>query len=180
MSKRPGPRFVGVRTHIDPLGRYTFRYPTGWHQFELEDNRDGVMYSPIATNPQTYFAVWATKLEDKVVVEDFDDLLAGIAEGLNGLPGFKLEESGNDFFGDLLKFDRLFTFEDNGIQRKRHIWLLYVDIWQIVVTFQGETPAEYAYWLPMGNYCFNAFNLPAELWFATDRELNGMPHIEST
>jgi hypothetical protein len=179
MSKRPSrPRFTGVRTHIDPLGRFTHRYPTGWHSFELEDNRDGTMYSPSATNPQTYFAVWSTKMEDSVVVEDFDDLLMGITEGLNSLPGFKLMESGNDFFGNLMKFDRVFTFEDNGVRRKRHVWLLYVDIWQIVVTFQGETPEEYHYWLPMGNYCFNSFNLAQELWFATDRELNGMAKVQ--
>lgn len=178
MSKRPGPRFVGVRTHIDPLGRFTFRYPTGWHAFELEDNREGVMYSPIANNPQTYFAVWVTKMPESVMVDDFDDLLAGISEGLNGLPGFMLEEAGNDFFGNLLKFDRVYTFEDNGVRRKRHVWLLYVDVWQIVVTFQGETPEEYAYWLPMGNSSFNSFNLPPALWFATDRGLNGMAHVE--
>jgi hypothetical protein len=178
MTKRPGPRFIGVRTHIDPLGRFNFRYPTGWHSFELEDNRDGVMYSPIATNPQTYFAVWVTKLDDSVVAEDFDDLCAGIAEGLSSLPGFELEAESNDFFGNLLKFERTLTFDDNGTRRKRRVWLLYVDIWQIVVTYQGETPEEYDYWLPMGNYCFNSFNLPPELWFATDRELNGAERVE--
>jgi hypothetical protein len=174
MTKRPGPRFTGVRTHIDPRGRFTFRYPTHWHSFELEEDRDGVMYSPAANNPQTYFAAWVTQLEDSVVAEDFDDLLAGIADGLNSLPGVEIEEQSNDFFGNLLKFERILTFDDNGTRRKRRVWLLYVDIWQIVLTYQGETPEEYDYWISMGNYCFNSFNLPQELWFATDRELNGM------
>ena len=174
MSKRPGPRFSGVRTHIDPLGRFTFRYPTGWHNFELEEGRDGVMYAPAANNPQTYFAAWTAKMEEPVVAEDFDDLRDGIAEGLNSLPGFVLEDESNDFFGNLLKFERTFTFDDNGTRRKRRLWLLYVEKWQISLTFQGETPEEYEYWLPMGNYCFSMFNLAPQLWFATDRELNGM------
>ena len=43
--------------------------------------------------------------------------------------------------------------------RKRKQWLLYVDIWLIVLTWQGSSPEEYEYWLPMGNYAFATFNL---------------------
>ena len=42
-----------------------------------------------------------------------------------------------------------------------------------VVVFQGETPEEYHYWLPMGNYCFTSFQLPMALWYATDPAAHG-------
>jgi hypothetical protein len=172
MSTRPRPRFVGVKTYKDSVGRFTFRYPTGWHQFELEDERDGVMFAPSASDPQTYFAVWATRLETEIVLEDLDDLRAGIEEGFSQLPEYAVEEAKEDTFGNLLKFERLFTFREGETLRKRRIWIMYAAKWQIVVVFQGETPEEYHHWLPMGNYSFNTFTLPPELWFATDRELN--------
>ena len=82
MTQRPPPRFYGVATYADPKGRFTFRYPTTWHQFELDENRDGVMFSPEAENPQTFFSVWVTELDTEVVAEDLDDLKAGVDEGL--------------------------------------------------------------------------------------------------
>ncbi len=172
MTTRPRPRFTGVRTHIDPIGRFTFRYPTGWHQFELEEEREGVMYAPEASNPLTFFAVWATKLETSIVMEDADDLREGIEQGFTQLPEFTVVSSSEATYGNLLKFERIFTFRDDQVIRKRKLWILYVDVWQLVVTFQGETPEEYDHWLPMGNYCLSTFNVPAELWFATDRDLN--------
>ena len=174
MTQRPRPRFTGVDTYIDPVGRFSFRYPIDWHKFELEENRDGVMYSPEATDPQTYFAVWATLLDPPVVAEDQEDLRIGIQEGLAGLPEIKIESESEAVFGNLLKFERIFTFKDGEATRKRKLWLLYVDKWQIVVTYQGATPEEYQHWLSMGNYAFHFFTIPPELWFATDRDLSGV------
>ena len=45
---------------------------------------------------------------------------------------------------------------------------MYADHWQYTVVYQGASVEEFAYWLPMGNYCFTAFQLPLALWFATD------------
>ena len=173
MAERQPPRFYGVRTYQDPYGRFIFRYPTGWHEFQLE-GREGVMYSPLATNPQTWFSVWVDELEQEAVAEDIDDLREAVDEGLRELEDVKVESGSEEALGNLLKFERIFTFAENGVTRKRKFWILYVAKWLIVATWQGETEEEYEYWLPMGNYAFNTFTLPPTMWFMTDRDLSGL------
>lgn len=171
MTTRETPKFIGVTTYSDPLGRFSFRYPMDWHQFELADEREGVMVSPIAEDPQTYFSVWISQLEYPVVAEDYDELLSAFDEGLQQLDACQVLESFNDVMSNLIKFERLYTFRDGDVVRKRRVWVMYVDKWLYVVTLQGENEAEYAYWLAMANHSFYSFTLPHELWFATDREL---------
>lgn len=173
MTTRETPKFTGVTTYRDPQGRYSFRYPVDWHTFELADEREGVMVSPIADNPQTYFSVWISQLDYAVVAEDFDDLRAGIEEGLQQLADCHVHESHDDVMSNLIKFERLITFRDGDVVRERRFWVMYVDTLLFVVTLQGETEAEYAYWLAMANHSFSSFTLPQELWFATDRDLQG-------
>lgn len=171
--KREGrPRFTGVSTHQDELGRFSFRYPSDWEAFELADERDGVMYSPEEVEfPQTYFAVWISRLDESVVAEDFDTLREGIDAGLSQLADCQVENAKDDVLSNLVKLERTYTFDDGGTVRKRRVWTLYVDTWLMVVIFQGSTPDEYSYWLPMGNYSFATFDLPEALWFATDRDM---------
>jgi hypothetical protein len=171
MTQRPGPKFVGIDTYRDPQGRFQFRYPSDWTHYPLQGDRDGAMYSPQSANPQTWFAVWVSKLEDQVLAEDFEILAPNVRKGLEQLPGLTIESQDDFRYGNLIKFDRTFTFRDGDVTRKQHMWLMYVDTWQIVAAFQGETPEEYDYWLPMGNYSFQFFTIPNELWFAADRDL---------
>jgi hypothetical protein len=137
MTQRPPPRFYGVRTYADPLGRFTARSPTTWHQFELEDNREGVLFSPQAENPRTWFSVWVSKLDEHVVAEDLEDLKLGVDEGLSQLADCKIELSTEEPLGNLIKFERIYTFREDDVTRKRRMWILYVDKWQMVVTYQG-------------------------------------------
>ena len=174
MGKQEAPRWYGIRTYIDPKGRFRFRYPTGWHEFQLADDRDGVMYSPHASDPETWFSVWITRLDEAVVAEDMPDLRAGVDAGLEQLADCQVESATERVLSNLVKFKRIYTFQDRGVVRKRKVWLLYVDQWLFVVTWQGETVEQYHYWLPMGNYSFMHLTLPPELWFATDRDLVGM------
>ncbi len=174
MAERQPPRFTGVNTYIDPYGRFHFRHSWEWEQFELDDNRDGVMFVPDTKDMNTWFAVWITELKDQhVVAEDLDILREGLEEGLKQLEDCKVEQSSEDVMGNLIKFERIFTFKENGQTRKRKQWVLYVDRWMMVVIFQGSTEEEYKYWLAMANYSFATFNLPEELWFMTDRDLAG-------
>jgi hypothetical protein len=173
MTQRQPPRFYGVATYADPLGRFSFRYPTTWHQFELDDQREGVMFSPEAENPQTWFSVWVSQLDANVVAEDLEDLKVGVEEGLSQLPECIVEQRSEEPLGNLIKFERIFTFREDGVTRKRRLWILYVDTWQMVVTYQGASEEEYDYWLSMGNYSFFHFTIPEALWFATDRDLSG-------
>ena len=179
MTTRQPPRFYGVGTYQDPLGRFSFRHPTTWHQFELDDNREGVLFSPETENPQTWFSVWVSDLDAHVVAEDLEDLKLGLDEGLARLAECRVESETGEPLGNLIKFERVFTFREDGMTRKRKLWLLYVDKWQMVVTWQGATEEEYEYWLSMGNYAFNTFTIPEALWFATDRDLSGHTRAET-
>lgn len=182
MSEQQRPRFYGVHTYDDPLGRFRFRYPSGWRQFALDNERDGVMYAPpddvdpASDSPATYFAVWINKLDTKVTAEDLDDVVGGLDAGLNELAGCDVTTTASEALDNLLKLERVYTFaEDGGAVRQRRLWVLYADTWQYVVSFQGASPDRYDYWLPMGNYAFATFTLPEALWFATDRTL-AHPH----
>jgi len=145
----------------------------------LDNDREGVLHSPEAENPKTFFSVWISLLEEPAVAEDMEELRQGIDEGLSQLPGCQVEAGKDDALSNLLKFERVYTFEENGATRKRKVWILYVDKWLMVVTWQGSSPEEYKYWYPMANYCFNTFTLPEALWFATDRDLAGSTRQQS-
>jgi hypothetical protein len=173
MTDRPArPRWTGIDTYIDPQGRYTFRIPSDWYRFELDPGIEGVMFSPEPADPQTYISSWARKLETSVVAEDLPVLRGGVAEGLAQLADCQVESEQDGTYGNLIKFERVFTYRDGEATRKRKIWIMYVDYWQIILTYQGSSPEEWEYWLPMGNYAFHHFTIPPELWFATDRDLS--------
>ncbi len=172
-NDRPGPYFTSLHQYRDKLGRFSIRIPGDWHEFELEDDREGVLFSPQDDAPTTYVAVWVSQLTEHVVAEDMPILLEGVEEGLRQLDNIDVLESKDDTISNLVKFERIYEFDDAGIRRKRRVWMMYVDTWSMVVIYQGETPAEYDYWISMGNYSFGTFNIPEALWFATDRELAG-------
>jgi hypothetical protein len=178
-AQRPTPKFTGVDTYLDPKGRFNFRYPSDWHQHNLANKQEGTLFSPQATNPQTWFAVWLTDLKERIVAEDMPVLRQGVEQGLSQLPECNVELSIDDVLNNLVKFERVFTFRDGEATRKWRQWLLYVDHWLMVVTYQGESPEEYDHWYAMVNYSFNMFQLPQALWFAVDRDLNGLPHTPS-
>ena len=165
--------YTGLRTYRDPIGRYLFRYPKEWHQHELADNRDGIMYSPEAENPETYFAAWAVRLEDKVVAEDLDILSEGVNEGLYQLVKLNLESGEDRTFGNLVRFERIYTFDEDGRIRKRRVWMIYAYKWLFVLVAQGASPETYDYWHIMLDGCFDSFDLAPELWYASDPEVAG-------
>jgi hypothetical protein len=134
-----------------------------------------VLFSPYGEqeSPRTFISAYAIKLDFEVMAEDLEDLKAAVAEGLNQFKSTTIEQSTDDAMGNLLKFERLFTFVEDGVTRKRRTWILYVATHQIVFTYQGETVEDYEYWLPMGNTMFFHTKIPDSFWFATDRDLNG-------
>jgi hypothetical protein len=165
------PKYSGIRSYRDPGGRFQLRYPTGWHQYELADQRDGVMFSPQGQDPTTWFAIWSTRLEHAVSAEDLDLLREGVEEGLSQLPGLHVASSSDDLYDNLIRFERIYTFEDDGTTRKRRVWMIYMWKWLFTLVAQGETAEEYAYWRMMLDDFFDYLDLAHELWFASDREL---------
>jgi hypothetical protein len=178
MTERPPrPIWTGIGIYRDPQGRFGCRYPMDWHQFELDPGREGVLFSPQSANPQTFISVWISKLEHHVEADDVGLLSKSLNQGLKQLSGYTLESSKDDVIDNLVRFERIYTFEEQGVTRKRKVWYTYAANWLLVIAYQGETVAEYDYWLPMGNYLFMTFDLPEVLWFATDRDTSRL--IES-
>ncbi|MEJ7653622.1 MAG: hypothetical protein WKH64_09940 [Chloroflexia bacterium] len=175
VAERPPALFTGISTYQDPKGRYSIRYASDWNEFELSEERDGVMYAPPQTgdDPKTWLSIWCTELRTSVVAEDLDLLDAAFAEGLLQQQNLQIEETSNEVISDLIKLERVYTYEEDGAVRKRKTWVLYVGKWQIVLIWQGENSEEYEYWLPMVNYSLWSFNISPALWFATDRDLAG-------
>lgn len=169
-TQRQPPRFYGVTTYQDHLGRFSIRYPTTWEKLDLE-GRDGARFVPNPADPETNFTIWVSGLDTKVIAEDLEVLREGVQDGLDALDDVVLESENDVVLGNLLKFEREYAFRDQGSTRKRKQWLLYVDTWLMVLTWQGSDPDEYDYWLAMANYSFATFHLPEALWFFTDRDL---------
>lgn len=170
MSEPERPMFTGLRTYQDPGGRFLFRYPKDWHRFDLEDGRDGVMYSPEEENPTTWFSAWAAEQPYPVEAGDMDVLREGVNEGLSRLDDLHVEFESEDTLGNLCRFKRIYTFDENGQTRKRHLWMLYVYRWLIVLVAQGATPEAYQHWQMMLDNFFQSFDMAGELWFASDPE----------
>ena len=171
MTDRERPKYRGLRTFRDPHGRFVFRYPLGWYEHELSDDRDGIMFSPEADSPQTWFAVWATRLQDRIVADDLPVLREGVDEGLYQLPELRLQSSSERLLGNLIRFERIYTFRENGATRRRKVWFLYVYKWAFVLIAQGATPEAYEHWSIMLEGCIDEFNLAPTLWFASDPDM---------
>ena len=168
------PLFRGVENVSDDKGLLSFRVPSDWSRAELDDDRNGMMFLPDIDDPDTHLSFWVSKLEQPIKQEDQADLRDGIAKGLESLPNCVVESESDDSYGNLIKFERIFTYGED-LRRKRRSWYLYVDEWALVIAYQGATPEHYEYWLPMGNYAFATFNVPEWLWYATDRDLKFRP-----
>lgn len=166
------PAFTGITTYRDPQGRFEFRHPSDWDRYELDEDRDGVLIRPEVEDEHTYFAIWISPLSIGVVADDLPELRRGFDDGLGRLADARIDKAADDTYGNIVKLERWLTFTEAGVVRKRRTWGLYVDTWQLVATYQGSTVGEYDYWEPMGNYCFATFQLPNELWFATDPEID--------
>ena len=162
------PRFTGVTTYTDRLGRYEFRHPSSWFRADLDGDRDGVIVGPDRDDQATHFAVAVTDLGVAVTADDLAVLREGFDHGIAELADVSIESSRDDLYNDIVKLERTLTFSGEGETHKRRVWSMYADHWQFTVVYQGASVEEFAYWLPMGNYCFTSFNLPLSLWFATD------------
>jgi hypothetical protein len=78
---------------------------------------------------------------------------------LSCLPGLQIESADDSQNGARLTFERVFTFQDGGAVRKRHIRLIYVGATLYSLIAQGAGEDAYTYWLSMLNYCYRTFEL---------------------
>jgi hypothetical protein len=147
------------------------RYPSDWARHDLE-GQDGAIFLPNPADPRTSLSARVDSLALPVVAEDLEELKAGVSEGLSRLTDCKLEQASDVVLGNLIRFARVFVYREADAVCKRKVWLIYVDRWLIVLTWQGSSEQEYEYWLAMANYSFATLDLPQALWFATDRNLS--------
>ena len=200
MTTQDTPKFTGTEMYRDPLGRFSVWHPSDWAEFEIKQGvpkargkktkarltaakkateeqplpvREGTGYAPNPDDPHTSVSVWVSPLPEKAEAEDLEELRQAVDEGLTALQDCAVEHTKDDALGNLLKFERVYEFTEDGQRRKRRQWVMYVDMWLMCVTWQGSSPETYKYWLAMANYCFNTFQIPEALWFAVDRDLTG-------
>ncbi|MGP3920203.1 hypothetical protein [Nonomuraea sp. 10N515B] len=174
------PKFTGITRYRDPRGRFSFRYPWDWHTDCLDQDREGVMLRPDADDPDTYVAAWVSTLPADVTIGDLPELRDGFDAGLATLPERNILEAREDTVGGAVEMERTITFREGENIRQRCIRALYAGRTQLVFVYQGATRGAYAYWLPMGNYCWATLQLAEEIWYGADPELGraapGRPH----
>lgn len=153
------PAFEGLVLEQNAEWRYYFWYPKGWHRYDLSDGCQGVLCSPQDHDPTTYFSVQVQALPTTVHPEDLDALREGVEEGLAQLPGLNVESAQESCSEARITFERLYTFQDGPVTRKRRIRLFYVGSKLYSLISQGSSEAEYAYWLSMLNYCHLTFQI---------------------
>lgn len=134
--------------------------------------QEGLGFAPDPSDPFTVFTVWASSLGENVAADDLDVLRAGVDEGLQLLPASQVETAAEIVLGNLMRFERIYSFREGDAVRRRKQWLVYVDQWLICLTWQGATPAAYDFWFAMANQSFLTFELPEALWYSADRDLS--------
>jgi hypothetical protein len=152
------PAFEGLVLEQNKEWRYYFWYPKGWHRYDLSDGRVGALCSP-EVEATTFFSVEVQALPFSVQPDDLDTLREGVEEGLSRLPGLVVESAQESCAGGLITFERLYTFQDGDVTRKRRIRLLYSGNKQYSLISQGGTERAYARYLSMLNYCQLTFEL---------------------
>jgi hypothetical protein len=153
------PAFEGLVLHEDRQWYYSFWYPKGWVPHALSSDRIGVLCSPTEEDVDTFFSVEVIPLEATVQPDDLPLLCEGVQEGLSLLPSLTVESAEESAASSQVTIERIYTFEDQGVTRKRRVRLIYKGDRLYSLMSQGATVAEYAYWLPMLNYCHLTFEL---------------------
>ena len=173
MTNRQPARFTGIQIYPEPDGLYRFRYALNWHVFPIAGQPDGILVSPEAENPKTWLAVWKQKLSEKIQAPDFSELRKGLDEGLRTVGSdAEIIAATEERIGDMVRFERIVTFVQDGKTCKRRVWLIYSNRWQISLVYHAESIEAYEYWLGMANYSFATFEPSELLYFATDTESN--------
>jgi hypothetical protein len=167
VSESPsGPVFTGLVVHRDLKYRYSFLFPEGWYDYELEsDGGRGRIFTPYQDDVVTSFSVEARDLGTKLTEEDLPTLREGLERGLLSLADLAIEKKEDYAIGDLIGFEYWFTFRDTESDtiRKRWLRLAYQGQIQVRLIAQGADPERFDYWLPMFNQAMRTFQF-ADWW----------------
>lgn len=148
-TESPRPAFTALVVYRNPEYRYSFLYPEGWHESELDtDAGQGVIFSPHAGAVDTSFSVEVREIGVAVVADDLPDLHAGLLEGVRTLPDATVLSEETYAIGDLIGLELRAAYREGEARRTRWTRLLYRNTTQFRMIAQGEAD-DYAYWEPM-------------------------------
>jgi hypothetical protein len=148
-NPRPRPRYHGTYKNSDPEGGYSIWIPSDWHRSEMTDGHHGAIYRPKVEDYHTFLSTEKIRLEYGVTMEDIPILREGFQDGLNRMEGLEIESQDESITETLKMFQAVFTFTEDGVQRKRWLRVVFWDDGELIMMAQGSTPPEYAYWKAM-------------------------------
>jgi hypothetical protein len=139
-----------MKAHADKAG-FAIWVPSDWHEFKLQGNHKGVLYSPYPDDFNTGLLAQKIKLKVRVNRNDLPTLREAFLAGIKALDGVEIEEgSFDEYLTDTLSFFEIrFSFLEGGVRRKRWIRNIYWGKNNYVLIAQGRTPEDFDYWLPM-------------------------------
>jgi hypothetical protein len=143
------PALTSLVVHRDLTYRYSFLYPDGWYQTELlSEGGHGRIFSPLPGDTLTSLSVEARDLGTPVTTDDLPALRQGLLAGLHALPGAVVASHEDYAIGETIGLEAHHTYRAGGAVRRRWTRLLYQQRLQLRLIAQGETAAEFDYWLP--------------------------------
>jgi hypothetical protein len=173
-----GPAFTGLVVHRSLEHRYSFFYPEGWHQLELEtEGGQGVIFAPSPDDVATSFSAESRDLGTAVTADDLPTLRRGFLAGLRRLPSAVIESSEDYTVGELLGLEARHAFRDGPARRKRWSRLLYQGTLQVRLIAQGATPDAFDYWLPAFTTMMRTFRFGD--WWSDATGLAWLPSLDA-
>jgi len=144
------PKYTGMHKYVNAEAGFAIWVPSDWYQYDLEEGRLGVIYSPYPDDINTCFYIEKQKLAFSVRPKDLDILQKGFLEGIQQLPEVEIikhEESVGP--AGVILLDARYTFVEDGVRRKRWTRVSYWGNGQLTMVAQGATEEEFDYWEPM-------------------------------
>jgi hypothetical protein len=169
MINRPAATFEGIQIYLDPDELFKFRYALNWDVWEMPEHPGGRLVSPPHTAGAVWLAAWKQDLGSAILPEDVDTLRAGLEEGLRQLgENVLVSRAQDEWIGNLLRFERVFSFERGGESFQRRQWVVFADHYQIVLIYHAPA-SDYEHWLAMANYTFFTFEIPEFVYFNAEQ-----------
>ena len=148
LSDSERPVFRGLKWHRHD--NFSFFIPLDWHPVAWDDDREGVVYIPVADDLQTYFGAEIRDLGFDIRAADEAAIAEGFFGHIESLPGVDIESREQQvLFGPRIHLQARFCLDDGGQRRKRWLRGLYRHRFQVRLTAQGATVEKFHYWLPM-------------------------------
>lgn len=177
-TERPRPAFTALVVYRNPEYRFSFLYPEGWHQSELEtDALMGVIFSPRPDDTDTSFSVEVREMGFAVVEEDLPDLLAGVRDTFRALPEVAVSHEESYAIGTLIGLEVHVAYREGEARRTRWLRLLYQGTRQFRMIAQGEAE-DFAYWEPMLAQLMRTFRFGD--WWADATGQEWLPSLADT